>query len=354
MQSFQDRVSGFYAQFAKQEAELRAQMDRGDLQQATAELQQLLAPVLGDLPFQLYKKEGAQYLLECNTLLDSSKKILCYYFCDELPQRFREHWQFYYYHPALCGSLTLEGRTFLPADFELVPTVQQKTHRIDLKVLRTAVFDGMSDEDAFAVLYMMLTDHLGEIAAEAYIGRLSFQKPQSAFSKNPQTITLQKLRSFLNRTIQSEGWVEISGIQLIADSFYLKNKQKELRQDMTSGLSYSLDLLNEEELPADQREKTQYVKSCGVRYVSMVLPCAGKPQPACKKEKEAFEKKLSDIFAKGHSGAIVTSAFGNTNSYLDFFVYDEAAYQKVANLTAAASPPVALVDLTAEQAAQEN
>lgn len=346
MSCFKDRVKQFYTQFAQEEQALRDRMDKGDMETAIGRMHELLQPVLGSLMFQLYKKSEHAYLLECNTMLDSSKKILCFYFCDRLPEALKKHWTFYYYHPAFRGSLTIGDMTFLPQDFHIIPTVREKGHKIDLQIAPTEKFKGIGDEDRYAITYMMLTDYLGELSVEAYIGQISFSKRNQVL-KGSSSLSMEELRTFLNHTIQSKGWVKPSEIRLIADSFQLKNRKQTVRQDIVHGLSYSLDLLNEEDVPAKDRVRTQYILDCGVRYGSLVLPRGQQKENEMKQEQEKWEKRLSSIFSKNHSGTIVTSSFGNTNCYLDFFAYDEETYQLVYHEAKGKQPALSVLDLGA-------
>ena len=345
MDCLKDRVSRFYEQFAQQEEQIRTDMDRGNMEGAACRVREMLTETLGSLMFQLYKKDE-RYILECNTMLDSGKKILCFYFCDRLPEKLKKRWTFYYYHPAFRGNLTLGDRTFQAADFRMIPVVQDKAHKIDLQVISSEKFAGFGDKDRYVATYMMLIDHLGELAAEAYVGQISFLPKSFGWQKKEKSaLTLDEFHIFLSRTIQSKGWVKPEEIRLIADSFQLKNKEKECRKDLISGISYSLDLLNEEEQPQEARAQTQYLGSCGVRYASLVLPRGGRAESECKKEKEAWEKKLSDRFAKNHSGTIVASAFGNTNCYLDFFTYDDETYRSICDTAKAELPSANVLDL---------
>lgn len=346
MSCFKDRVEQFYARFSREEPELRTLMDNGEMEPASRRMRELLQPVLGDLTFQLYKKPGC-YILECSTMLDSGKKIPCFYFCDCLPEKLRKHWTFYYYHPAFRGSLTIGDTIFSPQDFRIIPSVNEKLHKIDLKISLTEKFTKVGDEDRFAVTYMMLMDYLGEIAAEAYAGQISFSQKSKAFQ---QALSMEELRTFLQHTIQSKGWVKPGDIRLIADSFQLKNRNRELRRDILHGISYSLDLLNEEEKPTGDRAGTQYILSCGIRYGSLVLPRGKNTEEAVRREQEKWEKRLSEIFSESRSGTIVTSSVGNTYCYLDFFAYDDETYQLVCREASGAEGTLSVLDLGTFQA----
>jgi hypothetical protein len=310
----------------------------------------MLSDALGNLAFQLYKKGSGNYILECNTMLDSSKKVLCFYFCDRLPENLKKHWSFYYYHPAFMGTLTIGGITFRESDFNIIPSINDKAHKMDLQILQTSKLAGLSNEDRGVVVYMMLNDYLGELTADAYVGQITFGK-KSGFlhSDNKNTLSMDSFRIFLNHMIQSKGWVRPHKIRLIADSFMIENKETGFRKDITSGVSYNLDILNEEDKPHEERVETIYVTECGVRYYSLVLPRRGRDSEECKKEEVNWEKRIYAVFADTHSGTVVTSAFGNTNSYIDFFAYDEESCLKLRAQAEKAEPPLEIVDLASDK-----
>ena len=324
MGNFKSNVAGFSAWFTENESRIRNLIDGGRPQEAYDLVAPEMRKAMGDIAFQVYKNaETKRYAIEFVTFLDDSKKVVCFYFCDIMTGAVKSKWDFFYYHPAMKGSLTYGGRTYAPEDFHIVPSLNKKTMKIDIIVNNKKDFLGLSDQDKFMISYMMLADYLGEMCVDAYIGGISFGKP-SLFKKTgaQNEVELADLLDYITKTVSGQGWIKPQDIKLIASSFKSeKSKQVAERQDFLEGLSYCVDLLNEE--GTTMPYLTDYIKSLGVGIYSICTTKDLTDEKKAKARKDEVEKKLSTILVRNKSGFTVHSIQGKAHDYADFFLYDD-------------------------------
>lgn len=321
MSSFKGNIRIFYEWFEKNEEALRKLMDENKINEAYQQLEPEMKKVLGDLCFQIHKdNKRKRYYLELTTLLDDSKKVIGFAFCDELPLKQREYWSFYYYHPAFKGTVDYKGKTYQTADFKIIPTVNKKNKKIDINVVNKADFKEMSDQDKFMITYMMLADYIGELIVDAYIGGISFGRT-SLFKKNKgQVVDLADLYDFINTSVLQNKWIQPKDIKLIASNFkQIKNKSIEIRKDIQDGLSYCVEILNEED--SGNTDLTDYIKSLKIGIYSICIKHSLSDEKNKALKNEA-EKRLTEILSKDKSGFVVHSIHGNAYDYADFFLYD--------------------------------
>ena len=167
---FHNNVENFMTEFSQQHSKLEILIEQNQFEQASQILLKLMDPVLPSFAFRLVRlPEKPQYMLELTTTLDPLRRILAFYFSSQLPEPLKKTWRFEYSHPALNGSFTHEGVTWNPSEIQVLPFFDNKRHRLNLKVEKNPKFKGLREEDCFMILYIMLSDAIGETAVEAYL-----------------------------------------------------------------------------------------------------------------------------------------------------------------------------------------
>ena len=346
MADFKEKVAGLVQWFEKYQDQLRNLMDAGNLKDASELAAPQVKKVMGDLPFQIYKNpRTGRYALEFMTLMDDSKKIVCFYVCDALAAKIKNKWDFFYYHPATRGTINFGGKDYSPADVKLVPNLNKDTRKIDIVVSNKDAFKGMKDSDRFMLIYMLLCDYLGEICVDAYVGAISFGRPRLFMSYKPSNeVPLDNLYKFFELTAAEQGWVKPSEIKLIASNFKSKRtKNVEPRQDFMEGMSYCVELLNEEGTP--NPFLANYIKSLGVGIYSVCTKKDLVDDKKAKAVKDRVEKKLSGILNKGKDGFLLHSITGNVYVYADFMAFDEKVAETVRREIVDAEPDCKLLEL---------
>lgn len=328
MSSFKGNIKIFYEWFEKNEEKLRKLMDENKMNEAYQWLEPEMKKVLGDLCFQIHRDNKInRYYLELITLLDDSKKVIGFAFCDELPLKQKKYWSFYYYHPAFKGTVDYKGKIYQASDFKIIPTVNRKNKKIDINVANKSDFKKMSDQDKFMITYMMLADYLGELVVDAYIGGISFGRTSLFKKNNEQEVALADLYDFCSTSVLQNKWIQPKEIKLIASNFkQAKNKSLEIRKDIQDGISYCVELLNEED--SANTDLTDYIKSLKIGIYSICIQHNSTDEKN-KALKNEVEKRLTGILSKDKSGFMVHSIHGNAYDYADFFLYDGALLQLI-------------------------
>lgn len=324
MGNFKENVIAFSQWFGENEARVRNLIDGGRAQEAYDLMAPEMRKAMGDIAFQVYRDpKTKRYAIEFVTFLDDSKKVVCFYFCDAMAPMAKGKWDFFYYHPAMEGTLSYGGRSYAPGDFHIVPSLNKKTKKIDIAVMNRDDFKHLDDQNKFMVTYMMLSDYIGEMCVDAYIGGISYGRT-SLFKKGDaqSEVALGELLDYITETVSDQGWIKPQDIKLIASGFKSqKSKTVQERQDFEEGISYCVDILNEEGTP--DPFLTEYIKSLGIGLYSICTNRDLADEKKSKARKDEVEKKLSSILARNKSGFAVHSINGKAHDYVDFFLYDD-------------------------------
>ena len=322
MIAFSEKVQKFESWFSDHERDLRTALDQNKSEKARVMLQEQLSTLLNELPFQLYRTQHNRYIMEFNTTLDNCSKILCYYLCDNLKGKYRKFWDFYYYHPAFKGTLTNNNVNFTAEDMDMHVVVDKMRKKFDIRIINNSKLTNLDDSDKYMVIYMMLIDYVGELVVEAYIGGMQIDNktPKLSMKKTKKT-NIMDLATFIEEQCIENKWTLPKDVSLVADNFKAKNNEKEVRKDIVEGVSYCMDLLNEEN--TNEKPIREFLRNCQVGYYSILL------KDRTKTVKNVIEVKLNEILNEDHSGMIISSVIGNTYNYIDIFVYDLATLNKI-------------------------
>ncbi len=329
---YRENAEIFMKEFSRQHAELEQLIDREQFEKANQIMLEMLEKVLPGLPFRLAKpKTGKEYILELTTTLDPLRRILAFYLCSRLPESLQKRWRFYYSHPAFKGTFSKDGMTFFPEEVKVVPSFDDKKHRMHLKVEKTEKLKGLSEQDSFLVLYMMLTDALGETAVDAYLGSIQFlDRFGQLKARGKERISLDRLDEKLHKECRKRGWIDPNEIYFIAENYTYRTRKLTLRQDITEGISFCLDLLNEEGQPKEKQLGRCFLRTAQVGLYSVVLPTAPSVSREKKQqEREVVEKEINRILSERQSGMLINAALGNAHSYVDFLVYDAKTLEEI-------------------------
>ena len=259
-----ENVAQFMDEFVQKHDRFERLIGQGRFEEVNPELLQMMERVLPGFAFRLFQPQNSREIhLELTTTLDPVRRILAYYFCSRLPDSLKSRWCFDASHPALKGNFTYNGRTWRPEEIQVIPTLDNKRHRLNLKVEKHPKFKDLREEDCFMILYMMLSDALGEIAVEAYLGSLQFLNGVGKLtSRGKKRVSLLELEAVLHEEWEKRGWIDPRDIVFIAENYTRRTKKLQLRQDIIEGISFCLPLLNEEGEATEKQESTNLVRAC--------------------------------------------------------------------------------------------
>ena len=337
---FQENTAQFMDEFVRRHTEFEQLIDQGRFAEVNPRLLSMIDAVLPGFAFRLIRTEsGKKIHLELTTTLDPLKRILAFYFCSCLPETLQSRWCFDFCHPAFKGSFTQDGITWSPAEIQVIPSFDNKRHRLNLLVEKNPKFKGLREEDCFMILYMMLSDALGETAVDAYLGSIQFLDKVGRLTHRGKTrVSLLELGAVLQEECKKRGWIDPQDIVFIAENYTRRTKKLQLRQDITEGISFCLPLLNEEGEPAEKQRSTALLRACQAGYYSVVVPTAPSlPKNEKIAQRETVEKEVNRILSEHHGGMLINAALGNAHGYVDFLVYDPASLKAVQTWAAADS-----------------
>lgn len=329
---FHNNVENFMIEFSRQHHRLESLIDQNQFEQANQILLKLIDPVLPGFAFRLVRlSEHPKYMLELTTTLDPLRRILAFYFCYQLPESLKKTWRFEYSHPALKGSFTHEGVTWNLAEIQVLPFFDNKRHRLNLKVENNPKFKGLREEDCFMILYIMLSDAIGETAVEAYLGSIQFLDGIERWkTRGKMRTSLDQLETLLHQECQNRGWIDPDELVFIAMNYTYRTRRLTLRQDIIEGVSFCLPLLNEEGRPDSQKPAAALVNAVQAAYCSVVVsypPALSKAEKTAQREKA--EKEVNRILSQRKSGILINAALGNAHGYVDFLVFDDSTFQAI-------------------------
>ena len=125
------------------------------------------------------------------------------------------------------------------------------------------------------ILYMMLSDALGEIAVDAYLGSLQFIDGVGRLTQHGKNrVSLLELEDVLHKECKKRGWIDPQDIVFIAENYTRRTRKLQLRQDIVEGISFCLPLLNEEGEAAEKQISTHLIRACQAGYCSVAVNVA--------------------------------------------------------------------------------
>jgi hypothetical protein len=319
--SFQNHIQDFMDWFCDHYKEIEHEFDSGRYNKMNNVMKEKLDNVLPGIMFRISKRpDNGNYMLEFNTRLEPMLKILCADFCRQLPSQSVPRWTFYWSHPACRGSFKMGSEIFKSGDIFVSPQYDDKRKKVNLEVRKTEKFLHLDDQQTFTVLYMMLSDYLGEAAVDIYVGNLQFQKKKLGFRKKAtESFTLNEFARNFEKERKLRKWPDPESILVMSTNYLNKTKNYDERKDITEGVTLCSDLLTEEH--RETRPHFQLLDRFGVGFFSAVAELSAiQSKDERNSIRIGMEKRLREILGE-NDGIIVNSALGNAHAYVDFFVY---------------------------------
>ena len=335
MLEFETRTKKFMEWFEKNHVSIERKIAKNDFSDVNAKLKEQLNKVLPGVAFRLSKiRKEETYILEFNTQLIPTVKAAAIAFCRMLPEDLSGTWKFCWSHPACKGTAEVSGKVFDSSDVKVIPQFDDRRKKVTLLIEKTDKLAELSNEEVFTVIYMLLSDYLGETAVDAYIGTTQFLRGLSKFKyRNEHAYTMNEFSQVFRREIKERGWQDPDQILMQSSDYQAKTKSYEIRMDMTQGRTLCPDLLKEEGLP--EKARHEFLKHCSIGLYSAVTDLA----PDMSKDERArarisIEKDVRAILDMKNKGMVINSAMGNAHCYADFLVYSDEALEEVRKMAA--------------------
>lgn len=324
MIDYEDRINGFMEWFEKNHGLLENRIRKEDFSGANGMMQKRLSDVLPGVPFRFSKlKNSDTFLLEFNTQLIPTIKAVVLAFCRSLPEDLKDTWKFCASHPACRGTFEMNGEEYKAEDILLYPRYDDQKRKVGLLIEKTEKLKALSDSDVFTVIYVLLTDFIGENAVTSYGGQIQFLGGLNKLKYRKETpMNMAEFADSFAERIRQAGWPDPEKLELAAQSYKAKTSSYEIRSDITEGTTLCPDLLSEEGLP--QKPRHEMLKKCGIGLYSAA---AGFDMDMSKDEKKSaqirLERKLRSLLDDAGKGMVINTAIGNGHCYADYMLFDQ-------------------------------
>ncbi|MBQ9153582.1 MAG: hypothetical protein IJ130_07195 [Solobacterium sp.] len=333
MIDFAERKADFMGWFEKNHGLLENRIRRGDFSGANEMMQKRLSDVLPGVPFRFSRlKKDDTFLLEFNTQLIPTIKAVVLSVCGSLPEELKSTWQFCASHPACRGTFEMDGKEYTAEDILLYPKYDDQKRKVSLLVEKTEKLKALSDKEVFTVIYVLLTDYIGENAVTSYAGQIQFLSGLNRLKYKKETpLNMAEFADSFSERIREAGWPDPEKLELAAQSYKAKTSSYEIRTDITEGTTLCPDLLSEEGLP--QKPRHEILKKCGIGLYSA---SASFDYDMSKDEKKSdqirLEKQLRAVLDDTGRGMVINTAVGNAHCYGDYMLFDQNAIPELQKL----------------------
>lgn len=310
---FKQRSSKFVKWFANNQLEMELLVNQGKFQEVSEMIHTSIEEFFVGLSISLYKKNN-MFILEFESVLNNSKKLVSFFLCQELRKLEIKNWKFLYYHPALKVGLTYDTKHISAEMIDIIPT--EKDGISNIAVLKNAFLNQFNKEQQYSFVYMLLIDTLGEFFVEQKVGKISIVPNVFIRKKNKQTLSNYAKQKKALKVVEQG---------LMLENYSFKSDSKEKRFDIIEGVTYDIEFLNQE-INNHVTPSRDFFKDNGIRVYSYVF---GNTNQKNQHEIKEIEKKLDSLFKKDTQGLILNWAKGNKYSYLDCLVFSEEIIEEM-------------------------
>lgn len=323
MKPFRVRTAEAWTAFLAGEGELRALMDRKDREDVSEQLvercSQLLSPALSAPAFEL-GHSGERYELILTPEGDRTRLFQLAYFQRQAPRELLNNWNILVGRTR-SGSFVLRmfGQDVALTDVQ-VWAKKTQAGGMDL-ALYCEKLTGQPTDEVRYMLYTLVDQALGELAAMRYVDRLDILEAPA----EGEPITLDKLADFAASQVDPEGWKKACDPEHACErwSAYQGEPSQEedwpLRADVFAGVSCCVPLIN-----AYLQEDDYYMDRLhrdGVVPGFFYYPLDGVGRDDILDLRDQLEQAITARCGEG----IVTFTGGSTGTafgYLDFIAWD--------------------------------
>lgn len=313
---FKQRCSNFVEWFAKNQNELELIISQGKYKDATDLIHVALEECFVGLSIVLYEN-NKKYVLEFESVLNNSKKIVSFFLCQSLRKLKLKKWNFVHYHPALDVGLTYDKSHISSKMIDIIPT--EKDGHINITVIKNSFLNQFNSDQQYSIVYMLMIDALGEFYFEQKVGKMAIVP--NIFIRNKNKLSLYEFAK--QKKIKKE--VEQG---LLSEKYSFKSDSEEKRLDIIEGITYDIEYLNQE-INNTFSPSRIFFEDNGICVISYVFENANQDNQKSFKE---VEKKLEGLFRTETQGFIMNWANGNKYSYLDCLIFSDESIDEITKI----------------------
>ena len=248
---FRMRTEEGWASFLAGEGELRALMEEEDREAVSERLvsrcAELLSPAFADVAFEL-GHNGEKYELILTPEGDRSRLFQLAYFRQHAPRELLKSWNIKVGRTRSENfALRIYGQDVALEDVRVWPEKTQNSS-LNLKLYCEKLAPLMKENEGqvYNIIYILLDQALGELAAMRYVDRLEVLEAPA----ERESIPLNHLAGFVARQVDPEGWPRANDPELAGERYTAyegKPSEEEdwpLRADVYVGVTCCIPLLN--------------------------------------------------------------------------------------------------------------
>ena len=323
---FRVRAQEGWASFLAGEEELRGLLDQKDRQAVSRQLvercAQLLKPAFDSVAFEL-GHNGQKYELVLTPEGDRTRLFQLACFRRQAPAQVLERWSI------RVGRFRSEHYILRMYGLEIaLPDVQVWAEPLQSGGVKLALYCEkllpMLREDenrAYGLMYILLDQALGELAAMRYVDGLELLSAPGA----GESMGLDRLAGYIAREVDPEGWDQAAEAEFACERYtaYRGNPSEEedwaLRQDIFAGVTSCVPLIQSYYRGEDYLMDRLYRD--GVTPGFLFYPLEGIDRKEVLDLRDRLEE---EIRAKAGDGAVTFTggATGTVYGYLDFIAWD--------------------------------
>ncbi len=248
---FRMRTEEGWASFLTGEGELRALLEEEDREAVSERLvsrcTELLSPAFADVAFEL-GHNGEKYELILTPEGDRSRLFQLAYFRQHAPRELLKSWNIKVGRTRSENfGLRIYGQDVALEDVRVWPEKTQNSS-LNLKLYCEKLAPLMKENEGqvYNIIYILLDQALGELAAMRYVDRLEVLEAPA----EQESIPLNHLAGFVARQVDPEGWPRANDPELAGERYTAyegKPSEEEdwpLRADVYVGVTCCIPLLN--------------------------------------------------------------------------------------------------------------
>jgi hypothetical protein len=212
------------------------------------------------------------------------------------------------------SRIVMNGERFDAIEFWVVPSVNEETEHIDLKVWHPK-HDKMPEGGQWTILYLFLDELLGETGTENWIGQIEWSEQRLG-----ESMPISELRQFVRDTERARGWEKSATGESYTVYELRESEDRFRRRDIIIGTTCHMTLQNDYFDSKGQMEDP--LAGTGADFVYAAFPADFLPAGKESDTRRAFEDALEETFTRAQSGRCLGGAFGRVNAYLDAVIFD--------------------------------
>ncbi|HEV2434616.1 MAG TPA: hypothetical protein VG077_01330 [Verrucomicrobiae bacterium] len=211
-------------------------------------------------------------------------------------------------------KIQIQGMTFDPIEFWLVPEIDRENKKIDLIVWHP-LFAKMEEQNRWTVLFLFLDEVLGEFGTQQWVGEIKLNDQRLA-----EAMPLQELQPYVKALETETGWIKYPPGEIWTSYRFEKTHADFLRGDIFVGTTSHIPIVND--YVRSKGELPNPLENTGADFVFISFRAAFLPEGKQSEARGRIEDALNQALRTESNGQLLGGAYGHQNAYIDLLVID--------------------------------